>query len=269
MNILRPQHTVGIIGMGHFGTALAKGLWTHTEYAVKCATPEPASYENSPLAGIEVLTDNRELASQVDVLCLAVRPQDMDSVLEDIADFTGLIITFAAGLPLSYYYARVKGAQVVRAMSNLGVEYGKGMSAWVTFPAPSEELEYFISCLMTDLGEHLRVDPAEESLLDLMTALSGSGVAYLAQFFDVFKRCGVQHGLSEKEAEQTVLATVESVLAIYRQTELTLEDIIKSVASEGGTTEAGLKTMKERGLEEAIYQGLEHTISKCEDLSLR
>jgi pyrroline-5-carboxylate reductase len=102
-----------------------------------------------------------------------------------------------------------------------------------------------------------------------MTALSGSGVAYLAQFFDVFKRCGIEHGLSEVEAEHTVLATVESVLEIYRQTDLSLDEIIRGVASEGGTTEAGLKTMRERGLEDAIYQGLEHTISKCEDLSLR
>lgn len=269
MSILRPQYKVGIIGMGHFGTALAKGLWTQTEYAVKCATPEPESYENSPLVGIEVLTDNRELASQVDVLCLTVRPQDMESVLEDIEDFTGLIITFAAGLPLSYYYARVKEAQIVRAMSNLGVEYGKGMSAWVTFPDVSEELGSFLSSFMADLGEHLQVEPAEESILDLMTALSGSGVAYLAQFFDVFKRCGIEHGLSEVEAEHTVLATVESVLEIYRQTDLSLDEIIRGVASEGGTTEAGLKTMRERGLEDAIYQGLEHTISKCEDLSLR
>ena len=81
------------------------------------------------------------------------------------------------------------------------------------------------------------------------------------------KSVGVSQGMSEAESELTVLETVSGVLAIFNSTELSLNDIVKGVASKGGTTEAGLNTMEEKGLKTALTQGLEDTISKSNSFS--
>jgi len=268
-SILYEPPPFGIIGVGHLGRALLEGVIGYTSHRVKCSNPTHINFTKPSLCRVKVIQDNRELSEQVEVLLLAVRPQDMDDVLEDIKDFRGLVISFAAGLPLSYYTPRVREATVVRAMTNLAVAYGQGMTAWVCEEGSCEEKLWMAKALFSDLGNVIQVTPKDEHHLDVITSLSGSGIAYLAQVFETMKGVGIKHGLSPKDAEITVLETVAGVLTLYQNTDLTLEEIVSSVASKGGTTEAGLKTMQRRGLERALKEGLEDTISKCEDLSKR
>lgn len=266
--ILYESPNVGIIGLGHFGKALATGLIDHTYCGVMATSIQPVEWADSRMGKqVKMCADNKELASKCPIICVAVRPQDMDSVLEDLIDFKGLLISFAAGLPHSYYESKVKGASVVRAMSNLGVAYGKGMTAWVASEDMDIQMRRITQSLLSDLGNVIKLDLEDENQIDVVTALSGSGLAYLAQVFDSMKNVGVNHGMSEKNAELTVLETVSSVLALFDNTELSLDEIVSGVASKGGTTEAGLKTMEEKGLKTALTQGLEDTISKCNSLS--
>ena len=265
--ILYEPPVVGLIGLGHLGSALLEGIFTYTPHMIKASDVRPIILRDPKFARVPVMQDNRQLAKEVGILILAVRPQDMDEVLEQIADFKGLIITFAAGLPLHYYSSRVREATIVRAMTNLSIAYGRGMTAWVTSADSLEKDIWVANSLLTDLGNCIKVREEDESHLDVVTALSGSGIAYLAQVFDSMKVVGMEHGLSEKDAELTVLETVKGLLTLYRNTDLSLDEIVSSVASKGGTTEAGLKTMRAKGLERAVRQGLEDTISKCKDLS--
>lgn len=265
--ILYEPPLIGLIGLGHLGQALLEGIFSYTCHKVKASDVRPITLTDPKFVSVPILQDNRQLAQEVEVLVLAVRPQDMEQVLEEISDFKGLIITFAAGLPLQYYQSRVREATIVRAMTNLSIAYGQGMTAWVTSEESGEDEVWVAHALFSDLGNCFQVMEKDESHLDVVTALSGSGLAYLAQVFDSMKMVGVEYGLSEKDAELTVLETVKGLLALYGNTELSLEEIVSSVASKGGTTEAGLKTMRAKGLEIALKQGLEDTISKCKDLS--
>jgi pyrroline-5-carboxylate reductase len=241
--ILYEPPVVGLIGLGHLGNALLEGIFNHTPHMIRASDVRPIILSDPKFSRIPVMQDNRRLAKEVGVLILAVRPQDMEQVLDEISDFTGLIITFAAGLPLQYYSSRVREATIVRAMTNLSIAYGQGMTAWVTSAESVEEDVWIANALFSDLGNCIRVAEADESHLDVVTALS------------------------EKDAELTVLETVKGLLALYRHTDLSLDEIVSSVASQGGTTEAGLQTMRAKGLETALKQGLEDTISKCKDLA--
>ncbi len=265
--ILYEPPVVGVIGLGHLGRALLEGIFTYTPHMIKASDVRPIVLSDPKFARIPVMQDNRQLAKEVGVLILAIRPQDMEKVLDEIKHFKGVLITFAAGLPLDYYHARVPNATVVRAMTNLSVAYGQGMTGWVTKEENSQEQVWLAQNLFSDLGHCINFEVEDESHLDVVTALSGSGIAYLAQVFNSMKEVGTKQGLSERDAESTVLETVKGLLSLYSNTDLSLKEIVTSVASKGGTTEAGLKTMREQGLETALKQGLEDTISKCKDLS--
>jgi pyrroline-5-carboxylate reductase len=95
--VLYEPPVVGIIGLGHLGRALLEGIVTHTYHTVKASDVRPVELIKPIFSRIEVTQDNNKLAEQVEVLILAVRPQDMEEVLDEIKQFTGLLITFAAG----------------------------------------------------------------------------------------------------------------------------------------------------------------------------
>ena len=266
--VLYESPTIGIIGLGHFGKSLAEGIVNNTSSKVWATNRHPVEWDDNKMAKwVKLCDSNQDLLSECPIIIVAVRPQDMTEVLTDIKDYDGLLISFAAGLPHSYYQSRVKGANVIRAMSNLGVAYGKGMTAWVGSDDIDSKTRWMVQSLFSDLGNSIQVDLENENHIDVVTALSGSGIAYLAHIFDTMKSVGVSQGLSEAESELTVLETVSGVLAIFNSTELSLNDIVKGVASKGGTTEAGLKTMEEKGLKTALKQGLEDTISKSNSFS--
>jgi len=266
--VLYESPTIGIIGLGHFGKSLAQGIVNNTCSKVWATNRHPVIWDDNKMSKwVKLCDSNQDLLSECPIIIVAVRPQDMNEVLKDLKDYEGLLISFAAGLPHSYYQSLVKRATVIRAMSNLGVAYGKGMTAWVGSEDIDSKTRWMVQSLFSDLGNSIQVDLENENHIDVVTALSGSGIAYLAQVFDTMKSVGVKQGMSEMDAELTVLETVSGVLAIFDNTELSLNDIVESVVSKGGTTEAGLKTMGVMGLETALKEGLEDTISKCKDLS--
>jgi pyrroline-5-carboxylate reductase len=216
---------------------------------------------------VEVITDNKKLSEEVSTLILTVRPQDMGVVLKDIENFDGILITFAAGLPISYYKQRLPHALVVRGMSNLGVAHQKGMSGWVVGDVITPEDAIYLNSLFSTLGKDIHYLSSEESVLDIVTALSGSGIGYLAYIFNILHQWGTSHGLSIRDSEEIVVGAIESLLEVYQENEWTLEEIVSQVASEGGTTEAGLQEMESNGLSSSIFKGLDKTLLKCKDIS--
>ena len=258
---------IGIIGLGHFGKALAEGILSHTYSHVLGFNRSPVELSPALAKGLDLRTSIKDVMAECQIILLAVRPQNMMQVLTDLKDYEGLVISFAAGLPLDYYTSRLPHTTVVRAMTNLGVAYGKGMTVWVGSENMDAQIRWMTQSVFSDLGNVIELDLEDESQIDTVTALSGSGIAYLAQVFDTMKTVGVNHGMTESNAEKVVLQTVSSVLALFHNTELSLDEIVAGVASKGGTTEAGLKTMDEKGLKTALTQGLEDTISKCNSLS--
>ena len=268
-----PELTVGVIGVGHFGTALIKGMLSHSNQVQILITERDspkliADEYHHRISGSSVMGigDIESLKKKSDVVILCVRPQNMDEVMENLIDYDGLIISFAAGLPISYYEDIKPDIKLIRAMSNLAIEYGKGVNGWVTNRNCKIADESSYHKIFNNLGNsfHYKID--QESNLDTITAISGSGIAYFAQVFDTVKGFGMENGLSDRNSEIIIQQTVEGIFTLMKKSDFKLNEVVNMVASKGGTTEVGIETMERAGLRKALTQGLSDTIEKCRKL---
>jgi pyrroline-5-carboxylate reductase len=268
-----PELTVGVIGVGHFGTALIKGMLSHSNQVQILLTERDspkliADEYIHRISGSSVkgIGDIKSLKQNSDVIILCVRPQNMGEVMKNLIDYDKLVISFAAGLPISYYEEIKPDIKLIRAMSNLAIEYGKGVNGWVKNKHCKISDESSYHKIFNNLAYSFQYKQDEESNLDTITAISGSGIAYLAQVFDTVKVCGMDNGLSDRNSEVIIQKTVEGVLSLMENTDFKLNEIVKMVASKGGTTEVGIETMEKAGLQEALTEGLTETIEKCRQI---
>lgn len=207
---------------------------------------------------------HREIASlpvgyRPDVIVLAVKPQQMDQVLAEckkhFAGQTPLYLSIAAGKNLSYYHAQLgEHAHVVRAMPNTPALIGKGMSVLAAHNTLPAAHKHTATQLMQAVGKTEWVD---ESLMDAVTALSGSGPAYVFLFLDALTQAGVAAGLSASLARTLALETVTGSCALAAHGHEAFEQLRKNVTSPGGTTEAALSVlMQDPGLVKLVQDAV-------------
>ena len=243
---------VGVIGgYGHLGTILMERMadeGTHT--------------------GVAIGVDDHPKAHEVDLWVLAVPPQDMESLLGTwCGDETAPILTFAAGLPLSYYHS-YGCTHVVRAMTNIAAFTGQAMSVWIADEDMSETANHVrfrsrIYSFLELLGPYQEV--TDEGRLDTATALIGSGIAYAMRIFQDFVDFGIEDGLLEDEAFLWAQGTFIGLLSLLPEyTEL--EDAINEVASPNGTTEKGLEMLADEGASDTLKAALQVTADRCREL---
>lgn len=252
------QKQIGIIGFGNMGSAIADKI--KREYKVTVFDRDKNKTNN--LSGIKVAKNIQELVKGSEVVILAVKPQDFDSVLQEIKDFTKgrLIISIAAGITTTYIEKILKEARVIRVMPNLPARVGKGMSTLCKGKSASNEDLEFVRRLFKKVGDTLIIG---ENMLDAATAVSGSGPAYVCyylesaadmkKFLHNFQRAAEAIGFSETEAAILATGTYLGTFEFLKKTGLTPSELKKQVASKGGTTEAALKVLEAGGtLEEAV-----------------
>lgn len=194
--------------------------------------------------GICVTSQNREVAIASDVIILAVKPQELDTVMADIAAVAvdKLVISIAAGKPLAYFEAKLPGARLVRVMPNLACQVGEGMSVYCGGPTTTDEDLERVDSIFGSSGRAL---PLDESLFDVVTALSGSGPAFFAFALNAMVEGVVGEGMPRDAAlllaGQTMLGTAKVLL----ERSLAPSDFMAQVASKGGTTAAGLAVLND------------------------
>lgn len=245
---------VSVIGCGHLGSAVIKGLsraGTHTITA--CDLDEAALAEVEPY--VARTTKRVEVAAESPVVILAVRPQTVSPVLDDL-EMNGeqTLLSFAAAVPTDFIEERT-GATVVRGMPNLAVEYGS-MAAAVT--AAGDEA---VQTILDDLGNYVVVD---ESLMDISTALNGSGPAFAFYLMKVLAAAGVKSGFEEEQAALLAAQTFKGAAEIAMASEKSLDELVDAVTSEGGTTIEGMEVLWESDVDEV----LEETVRAAEERSL-
>ncbi|MFH1432720.1 MAG: pyrroline-5-carboxylate reductase [archaeon] len=250
---------LGIIGTGNLGKPIIDRMIENNIH-IMASSRTPATYR-----GLEITSDNSRLAKESEIIILAVKPQSMDEVLEEIKDNVKdkLIITFAAGLKISYYEKRT-GARIARVMTNIAVRYGKGISAYTLSKTctgqDNKEVEKILRCL----GKSIRTE--DENALDVITGVSGSGIAYFIKIMDIFQKSAIQHGIEAKQAKTVITQTVKGALAMMENTGQTNDKLIREVASKGGTTEQGLKELEEKEIEKILDGTIKRTIEKCRSI---
>jgi pyrroline-5-carboxylate reductase len=267
-----PVRQWGFIGSGAMATALIKGMLRAGIAAVEaiCASdPLPAAralLEGE--TGVTVYDSNLAVVQQCEVVVLAVKPQSMRQVLENIRPVVTsdhLIVSIAAGITIASITQGLKpGARVVRVMPNTPALIGEGASAYSLGPGVRPEDERVVKSFLDSVGQTVGVT---EPLLDAVTGLSGSGPAFVYLMIEALSDGGVRSGLPRDVATllaaQTVVGAARMVLDTGRHPGV-LKD---QVASPGGTTIAGLHALERAGVRGALIDAVEAATRRSAELA--
>jgi pyrroline-5-carboxylate reductase len=215
--------------------------------------------------GIKTTSSNQDVARACEFIILAVKPQIMDSVLEDIRDIISsekTVVSIAAGITLSYLAARLKTDKLVRVMPNTPALVQEGMSVLSLCECfTGKEIDTVRSIFMS-VG---RVITLPERYMNAVTALSGSGPAFVALFVEAMIESGEKMGLSRDSSSELAVQTLIGTAKLL-ETGMPPEKLRKMVTSPGGTTEAGLKTFAERDLAGVVHSALLSAKTRAEEL---
>ncbi len=270
MSILA-AHTIGFIGAGNMAEALIRGLVKGNHVAAKqvyASAPRRERLDELETAyGIHVTTDNREVARHTGLLVLSVKPQIMDKVLREVADQIRagtLVVSIAAGVDTeSIETAMPEGVRVVRAMPNTPALVGAGATAVSAGRHASEADLATAKALFEAVGIAVVL---EESHLDAVTGLSGSGPAYIFLILEALADAGVKVGLSRRNAQRLAAQTVMGSAKMLLETDEHPGRLKDMVTSPGGTAIAGLHTLEQGGLRTTLINAVETATKRAREL---
>ncbi len=255
------EKTVTFIGSGIMGEAMIRGLLTRDLVAPEqIITADPLPERLSELEaryGIQTTTDNAAAAEAGQVIVLSVKPQNLPVVMPGIRGHLrrqDLLLSIIAGAPIRQLADGVAHAAVVRAMPNTPAQIGEGMTVWTATPEVAAEQRDQAQAILGALGEELYVD--DESYLDMATALSGTGPAYIFMFMEALIDAGVHLGFSRRIAEQLVLQTMRGSIDYADQSGKHVAELRNQVTSPGGTTAAALYQLEKGGLRTVLSRGV-------------
>ena len=267
---------LGFIGAGHMATALAQGLVARRvmrpAQMIAADIDGRARRRFSRLTGAKTCADLLEVLAAAPALVLAVKPQSVPAVLERIGAAADgarpaqgkLIISIVAGIPLATLESALAGARVIRVMPNAPAMVGQGMAALARGRRVKPADLAFARALFGAVGEVAMLK--DEALLDAVTALSGSGPAYVYLFIQALAQAGRAEGLSAPQALAMALQTVRGAEAQMRQAKLAPEELIRMVASPGGTTEAALRTFEQLNFTQVVAEAVKAAAARSREL---
>ncbi len=263
------QKTIAFIGGGFMAEALINGLIASENAApgnitVTDIRGERLQYLQNEY-GVKTEERNREAASAADILVLAVKPQNMRDVLADIRDCIGenvLVITIAAGVKLKTIENYFTG-KIVRVMPNSCAQVREAVTA-ITFNGKVEkdDRELAVS-FFSSVGQTVIVD---ESMMDAVTAISGSGPAYVFLLAESLIKAGIDSGLSAANARMLVLQTIKGASELALSTGEEPAVLRKRVTSPGGTTAAALETLDGQNVRGAFADAVSAAIKRSKEL---
>ena len=242
-------NTVLLVGAGRMGSALLRG-WVSAQKLGKIYVIEPhpsdAVKQLAHEKAVELIAESglQELP-EIDAAVLGMKPQTIKAeggLLQELGLHAPLVLSIAAGVTTNYLTAQLQGKpRVVRAMPNTPGAIGKGITVLYAGGDVESPQRQFAQSLMSAFGEILWLD--DESLLDAVTAVSGSGPAYVFLMVEAFAAAGRAQGLDSATAEKLARYTVSGAGALIADDPRPAEDLRRDVTSPGGTTEAALSVL--------------------------
>jgi pyrroline-5-carboxylate reductase len=263
-----------ILGAGNIGRALIAGLLRSGTPPEQLSIGESQATARAALArdfGISATADNRDAVAGASLVVLAVKPQDAAAVLQPLAAALAtdrpLIISVAAGVRIAALESWCGGAPVMRAMPNSPARIGAGASGAYAPPAIGSEQRAAAERVLQALGEVCWVP--EEELLDVVTALSGSGPAYFFLLAELMAEAGTGLGLESGVARRLATATLYGAGLLAHAGDGDLAPLRREVTSSGGTTEAALRTLEAADLRGTVRAALAAATQRGRELATR
>ncbi|MEI7998963.1 MAG: pyrroline-5-carboxylate reductase [Candidatus Omnitrophota bacterium] len=264
--------TIGIIGGGNMGEALIKGL--HKKNRVLVCESNPARVKYLPKNYDVTALDLSVTVEEADIVILAVKPQDMEAVLSGmrkggiilpVQKRHKLYISIAAGLTTSFFEKHIGGKiSVVRSMPNMPAMIGEGITGLCGGHFTSLSELKVAEEIIGVLGETMIV---KEAMMDALTAVSGSGPAYVFLFVEQWIKAAKKLGFKEVEAKQLVYKTLVGSAHLLEKSEFDAADLRAKVTSKGGTTQAAMDVFSSRKLDKIINDALSAATKRSEELA--
>lgn len=254
---------IGLVGGGNMARALIRGLLKagHPASRLHVADPDPVQLEEVAAihSGITIHADNHKVAALADVLVMAVKPQLMPAVSQAVGGATRrpdqLIVSVAAGITLvslgEWFGA---GTPIVRVMPNQPATIGAGMSCLAASPAVGNRQRAMALYIAASTGRALWL--ADESLMDAVTAVSGSGPAYFYLLMECMERAAVDLGLSPEVAAILTRETALGAARVVSEQQAEPARLRAAVTSPGGTTAAAVQVFEAAHLDAIVGRAL-------------
>ncbi len=270
---MKLDKTIGFLGAGNMAEALMRGLLRggHADAAQVLASGPRAerAEELRTRWGIKATTSNLELVDQADIVVLAVKPQIMRKVLDEISERLrpdALVISVAAGVPIAAIEGRLRpGTRVIRTMPNTPALVDAGATA-IARGGHATDADLAVAKRIFDaVGITVTLD---ESQLDAVTGLSGSGPAYIFLILEALSDAGVKVGLSRRTAQLLAAQTVLGSAKLLIETNEHPGRLKDMVTSPGGTAITGLHVLEHGGVRTTLIDAVEAATKRSHELGL-
>jgi pyrroline-5-carboxylate reductase len=241
-------------------SAIVRGLlekehYRPSEIACTCGN-DPTGPALAEATGIHYLPDITSALYEAEAIVLACKPQQFAAIPAEVAEAARgkLVLSILAGTPLSRLSEKFAHARnIVRTMPNTPGQIGAGVTAFAPLRELSEKDSQIVENTLSSLGNFHQVD---ESDLDAVTALSGSGPAYVFEFAAALREAGINAGLDEGLSDALAIDTLLGAAMLLADSDETPEALRDAVTSPGGTTAAALKVFEEGGFRDLIDQAI-------------
>jgi pyrroline-5-carboxylate reductase len=249
---------ITIVGCGVMGSTFARHLSLHhtlTLYDRHVEKREALALEVGGRGGSDLVL----ALNGAELILLAIKPKDLQPLSQEMkgASLKGkVVISVLTGATLALLKSLFPDAEIARAMPNLGIAYGQGVTGIVQDPQLGAEARKRVESVLDGMGLTLWL---AESRIDALIALSGSGIAFVLVMIESMIDGGIFLGFSSKEAREIVLETMRGAIALLEQSGAHPDELKQRISSPGGTTVAGLKAMEEAG----VRAGILLTLNAC------
>jgi len=264
-------NSVGFIGFGRMGQVIARRALEQKRLrknSVSAYAPSAKTRSVIRKLGVHLSADVADVVKRSYFVWLCVKPQRMNDVLAELKSVSRAnkcFVSVAAGVPIERFEKALgPKAKVLRVMPNTPSLLGAGMAAISRGRYASKQDEATVKIILSSLGEVVSVP---EKWMHAVTAVSGSGPAYVFTLAEAMVAAGKKLGLSDAVAERLVRQTVFGAGRMLRERMEPAAELRRQVTSPGGTTEAALKEFERRGFNKAVQAALERAVKRSKELS--
>ena len=262
---------IGFIGGGVMAESIISGMINNgvmdsSDIMVSEIVPDRRNYLETRY-GVNVTSENSGAINNIELIILAVKPQDLSNIYSYIKGSFGpgqSVLSIVAGTNLMDISKGVKHGEIIRIMPNTPAQIGKSMSMWTCTNTVSEFHRATTSRILSSIGDEIYVD--DEKYLDMATALSGSGPAYVFLIVEALIDAGVYIGLNRDIARRLVLQTIKGSVELISETQKHPGELKDMVTSPSGTTAAGLQVLEKSGVPAALVDAVNSAYLKSKQL---
>jgi pyrroline-5-carboxylate reductase len=255
------QRTITFVGSGAMAEAMIKGILGQglvaPEQVIASGPRRERGQELSERYGVRVTTNNVEAVRQAELVVLSIKPQVLCPVLEELGGQVtsdALVLSIVAGAKMETIHRMLKVPAVVRVMPNTPAQIGMGISVWTATEATTGGQREQALAVLQALGEEVYAD--DERYLDMATALSGTGPAYVFLLMEAMVDAGVHLGFSRHVSERLVIETLRGSVEYARQSPRHLATLRNQVTSPGGTSAEALYHLEKGGVRTVLSRAI-------------